>query len=204
MTTFVQPLVLKIVSESRQHISSEDVDVNGTDAILSYGKVVLELGLIFLELCDIVKSPSRICLLCHMKYIMLVLKGHKNKTIIPADLQMEHIVRLTKGHLRSMGSNVTDKSLVKRSSAFFGMEEISNNFDKKTGVVQRAHKQKKLSSFVRMKNKRDLRWIKPFMEMCGRQSESLKKVPKNPIKKLDMADILKWILHHKMLLYYEL
>jgi hypothetical protein len=80
MTTFVQPLVLNIVSESRRHISSEDVDVNGTDAVLSYGKVVLELGLIFLELCDIVKSPSRICLLCHMKYIMLVLKGHKNKS----------------------------------------------------------------------------------------------------------------------------
>ncbi|XP_060563373.1 uncharacterized protein LOC132722819 [Ruditapes philippinarum] len=80
MTTFVQPLVLNIVSESRRHISSEDVDVNRTDAVLSYGKVVLELGLIFLELCDIVKSPSRIRLLCHMKYIMLVLKGHKNKS----------------------------------------------------------------------------------------------------------------------------
>jgi len=106
-----------------------------------------------------------------------------------------------------MGSNVTDKSLVKRSSAFFGMEEISNNFDKKTGVVQRAHKHKKLSSFEDEDEKqiiRDLRQIKPFMEVSGRQSESLKKVPKNPIKKLNTADILKWILHHKMLLHYEL
>jgi hypothetical protein len=78
-----------------------------------------------------------------------------------------------------MGSNVTDKSLVKRSSAFFGMEEISNNFDKKTGVVQRAHKHKKLSSFEDEKQIiRDLRQIKPFMEVCGRQSESLKNVPK--------------------------
>jgi len=103
-----------------------------------------------------------------------------------------------------MGSNVTDKSLVKRSSAFFGMEEISNNFDKKTGVVQRAHKHKKHSFEDEKQIIRDLRKIKPFMEVCGRQSESLKKVPKNPIKKLNTADILKWILHHKMLLHYEL
>lgn len=43
------------------------------------------------------------------------------KTIIPDDLQMEHLVRVTKTHLRSMCSNVTDQSLINRSSPYFGM-----------------------------------------------------------------------------------
>lgn len=54
------------------------------------------------------------------------------KSIIPADLQMEYLVRLTKTHLRAMCSNVTEKSLKKRSSAFFGMNEISGHFDNVT------------------------------------------------------------------------
>lgn len=127
------------------------------------------------------------------------------RTIIPADLQMEYIVKLTKGHLRSMCSNVSDQSLTKRRSAFYGMEEISNNFDKNTKVIQRAQKHKKLSSFEDEKQIiRDLRKIRPFVIVSECRSKSLKKVNKNPVKKLDKSAILNWILHHKMLLFYEL
>jgi hypothetical protein len=85
------------------------------------------------------------------------------------------------------------------------MEEISNNFDKNTKVIQRAQKHKKLSSFEDEKQIiRDLRKIRPFVIVSECRSKSLKKVNKNPVKKLDKSAILNWILHHKMLLFYEL
>ena len=69
-----------------------------------------------------------------------------DKSIIPADLQMEYLVRLTKTHLRAMCSNVTETSLKIRSSAFFGMNEKSEHFDIETSTVKRAQKNKILSS----------------------------------------------------------
>ena len=70
------------------------------------------------------------------------------KSIIPADLQMEYLVRLTKGYLRSMCSNVTEKSLVKRSCSFFRLNKISDHYDQETCTIKRAQRHKRLSSFA--------------------------------------------------------
>ncbi|XP_053388326.1 uncharacterized protein LOC128551481 [Mercenaria mercenaria] len=216
------------------------VENTNTDKINCYGKTVIELGLVYMELCDIVKAPSRDRLLCLMKYILLILKGHNNnskyalellrflsqqlvllsgraanevcyglfvntgKSIIPADMQMEHLVRLTKCRLRTRCSNVTDSSLAKRSSAFFGMDKISKNFDKETSSIKRSQKHKRFS-FIEDEQKiiKELRVVRPFLNIPGRHTETLK-MAKNPITKLNMEALIKWIEHYKLRFYYEL
>lgn len=58
--------------------------------------------------------------------------GLSVNTSIGADLQMEHVVRLVIGHLRSVASNKSEKTLSKRTAAFAGMQHISEEFDNKT------------------------------------------------------------------------
>lgn len=41
-----------------------------------------------------------------------------------------------------MCSNKTEKSLFKRSNAFFGMDQIANNVDNQTHVIRRAQRHK--------------------------------------------------------------
>lgn len=234
------PLVNQFTSTSRNFFNGTYVEDSNPDIIYSYSSVLIELGLIFLELCDIVKSPNRKRLITCLKYLMLFLKGHNSKskyaleilrflcqqyallsekdanaavyglfvntgsTIIPADLQMEYLVRVTKKHLRSMCSNVTDKSLIKRSSAFFGMNEISEVFDKQTSVIKRAQKHKRLSSSEdEHKILSDLKTIKPFTKIPGRQAKSFKKQVQNPITKLSLVDLHKWIQKYQKKYFFE-
>ncbi|XP_053377824.1 uncharacterized protein LOC123550437 [Mercenaria mercenaria] len=149
------PIVCQVTSTSRNVTDGTLVEDASPYIIYNYSNILVELCLVFLELCDIVKNPNRKRFKTSMKYLMIVMKGHDNKskcaleilrllcqqfallseraankavyglfvntgkTIIPVDLQMEHLVKLTKGHLRTMCSNVTDASLVKRSSTFW-------------------------------------------------------------------------------------
>ena len=124
--------------------------------------------------------------------------------LIPADLQMEYIVRLTKGHLRSMCSNKTDESLIKRSSAFYGMDEISHiNLDKENCVVHHALKHRRPSSYEdEMKIIQDLRSVKPFSSNL-RRVIPLKRTLTPPIKKLNKDHILNWISFNKLIYYHE-
>ncbi|XP_053382760.1 uncharacterized protein LOC128549647 [Mercenaria mercenaria] len=211
----VSPIIQKVTKSTRNVLNGTYVQEENPDPVYSYGNIVLELGLIFMNFCNIVKNPNRDWLLNVMKYLMMMLKGHNNrskyalellrllchqfallsertahetlyglfvntrKSIIPADLQMEYLVRLTKGHLRSMCSNVTEQSLVKWSSSFYGMNEISEHFDKETSTVTQAQKHKRLSSFED-ENKiiKNLRKIRPFLETPGLKLNRWKKPPK--------------------------
>lgn len=47
--------------------------------MLKYAHIVLELGLPFMELKDIVSVPDRLRLLSTLKYMMLILKGHNSR-----------------------------------------------------------------------------------------------------------------------------
>ncbi|KAH3738206.1 hypothetical protein DPMN_044834 [Dreissena polymorpha] len=118
---------------------------------------------------------------------------------------MEYLVRLTKGHLRSMCSNVTEKSLVKPSSSFFGLNEISDQFDQETFTIKRAQKHKRLSCFEDEKTIiSSLRAIRPFLVTPGRRVASMKKTPTNPITKLNLEEFIKWNETHNLKMFYEL
>ena len=237
----VSPIICQVTATSRNVIDGNLDEDPSPDTIFNYSNILVELGLVFLELCDIVKNPNRQRLITCMKYLMIIMKSHNNKskyaleilrflcqqfallnersasevvyglfvntgnTIIPADLQMEHLVKLTKGHLRSMCSNVTDSSLVKRSSTFYGMNEISQVFDKETGVTMRAQKHKHISSKedeIRIIS--DLKSIQPFTKVPGRQATGFKKHPKHPLTKLNVLDFIKWIKGYQYKFFYEL
>ncbi|KAH3820870.1 hypothetical protein DPMN_122619 [Dreissena polymorpha] len=240
MISFITPIVNEIMSVSKKVVNGTFVEEANPDMVNNYSKVLVELGLVFLELCDIVKSPNRDRLITCLKYLMLILKGHNSKskyaleilrflcqqyallskkqshaavyvlfvntgkTIIPADLQMEHLVRITKTHIRAMCSNVTDQSLIKRSSAFFGINEISEAFEKESSVIKRAQKHKRISS-VEDENKiiSDLKNVKLFTNFPGRLTESLNKQTKNPISKLSMVDLHKWIQKYLTKFFFE-
>ncbi|KAH3769541.1 hypothetical protein DPMN_170814 [Dreissena polymorpha] len=118
---------------------------------------------------------------------------------------MEHLVRLTKGHLKAMCSNKSESSVRKRSCAFYGMKKICDNFDEQTKVVHRAQKHKVLSSVEDEKAIiKDLRKVRPFQHVCGRQIASMKHCPKNPVKTINTEELHKWISQNQIKFYYEI
>lgn len=85
------------------------------------------------------------------------------------------------------------------------MNELSVVFDKETSVITRAQKHKRISSIEdELKILSDLKSIKPFTKLPGRQAESLKKITKNPISKLCMADFKMWIKQYQQKFFFEL
>lgn len=103
-----------------------------------------------------------------------------------------------------MCSNKTDESLIKRSSAFYGMDEISHNLDKENCVVHHAHKHRRPSSYQdEMKIIQDLRSVKPFSLNLRRVIPSLKRTMTPPIKNLNKDHILDWISFNKLICYHE-
>ncbi|KAH3795409.1 hypothetical protein DPMN_148959 [Dreissena polymorpha] len=90
-----------------------------------------------------------------------------------------------------MCSNATENSLVKRSSSFFGLNEISDHFCQETFTIKRAQRHKRLSSFADEKKIiSSLRAIRPFLVTAGRQVAPMKKTPRNPITKLNLEEFI--------------
>lgn len=56
------------------------VEEPSLDMVHSYGNIIVELGLVFLQLCDFLKSPNRQRLITCSKYLMLILNGYNNKS----------------------------------------------------------------------------------------------------------------------------
>jgi hypothetical protein len=138
-------------------------------------------------------------------YSLFVNTGGKINSNIPADLQMEHLVRVTKNHLKSMCSNVSEASIKKRSSSFHGMNEISQNYDLQSLVLKRSQKHKTPSSHEdELHIILDLRGIRPFQHRCGRHIEALNNMPPNPFTKFNLDELVLWIEKHKLHMYYEL
>jgi len=116
--------------------------------------------------------------------------GGKLDTISPADLEMEHLVRLTKGHLKAMCSNKSE--MRKRSSAFFGMQNICENFDTETNIVHPAQRYKVVSAVDdEMALIQDVRKIRPFCIMCGRKIVFMKRCPSNLVKRISLEELNK-------------
>ena len=130
-------------------------------------------------------------------YGLFVNTGGKINSNIPADLQMEHLVRVTKNHLKYMCSNVSEASMKKRSSSFHGMNEISQNYDLQSLVLRRSQKHKTPSSHQdELHIISDLRGIRPFQHRCGRHIEA--DMLRNPFTKLNLDELVLWMEKHKL------
>lgn len=120
-------------------------------------------------------------------------KGHMD-TNIPADLHMEHHVKVIKGHIKSLHSNKTESALAARSAAIAGMTEIANNYDQSTSVIVRSQAHGKSSSTKdEMSLIERLLRVKPFVHIAGRQLRSYNRPVRSPLKNLDLIHFKGWI-----------
>ncbi|WAR23371.1 hypothetical protein MAR_037040 [Mya arenaria] len=197
----VRPLVERVLRDSRnaldkiKPVSAENHDY-GCDSIHVYGKVVLEIGLVYLQLNDVIKIPDRNRLLRTLKYLLVFLKGHNHRSKYALEILQFLCQQLAKLSEKVANSKA---SMKKRSSSFHGMNEISHKYDTETHVCRRAQKHKTPSSYQdELHLITDLRSVRPFHHVCGRCIRSLKNMPKNPITKLDMDELVLWIEKHKL------
>ena len=117
---------------------------------------------------------------------------------VPADLRMEWLVKNVKTHLKHMFSNKNMAKIAAMSSALYGIQLISENFDETPKVVRRSQKYKKKdvgSDEVSMIA--DLHRLQPFKHSAGRKYEAFKRIPPSPVKWLDVEKFIKWFTGHK-------
>ena len=127
-------------------------------------------------------------------YGLFVNTKSKVDSNIPANLQMEYLVRQCKGHIKSMSSNATEQTIEKRSSAFVGLQRISEVYDESTITIIHAKKHKVPSSLDDEKLiVKDLRNVRPFHMVPGRGLENVQTVSKTPVLKLKMEEFDSWI-----------
>ncbi|OWF37960.1 hypothetical protein KP79_PYT14281 [Mizuhopecten yessoensis] len=149
--------------------------------------------------------------LCHQQASYSLKKGHesfyglfvntrgKKDSHIPADLQMEHIVRKTKTIIKGLGPMNTDKNLMARSKAVTALEQISNNYDNDAGsCVQKRANFKKQRDALSDERKiiDDLRGIRPF-EVHPRRHHITHKHIQAPVDNIDNLQLQSWIDYHK-------
>lgn len=122
-------------------------------------------------------------------------KGYK-----PADLQMEHIVKIQKKHMNQMYSKKTVPNIYHRSSALAGMHDISNVYDIETEVVKRTSGHTTRSSDIdELCIMDDLHELKPFTIISGRKHNHFPAVSKSLLNVLDGAKFAQWFASHKSL-----
>ena len=138
-------------------------------------------------------------------YGLFVNTKGKVDTNIPADLQMEYLVRQCKSHIKSMSSNATEQTIKKRSSAFFGLQCISEVYDHSSSTIIRANKHKVPSSLEDEKLiLKDLRHVRPFHKVPGRELDNIRTMPKSPALKLNIEEFVAWLRSNQIKFFYEL
>lgn len=111
---------------------------------------------------------------------------------------MEHLVRLTKEHIKSVHSNKTEKTLVKRTATFAGMDKIACQFDMTSDCIIRSQRHKIRSAKEDEKSViAGLSRIKPFDFCQGRKMDSYPKSVSSPLKNINIDHIKAWIQNHK-------
>ena len=93
----------------------------------------------------------------------------KPESNVPADLQMEWVVKQNKAHIKHMFSNKSMDNIFSKSSALPGLHNIAANFDDAADVIVRTkrHNPKDIDK-DEMQIMDDLRRVKPFKYQPGR------------------------------------
>lgn len=129
----------------------------------------------------------------------------ENNCIIPADLQMEYVVKKIKRSIRSMFSGQTLENIQRRSESIFPLSVIGNNFDYMTGVIKRYKTHKHIVSIGDEQEVLQLLHAnKPFEQIYGRLHNQFKNIQPSVIRKLNKAKYKKWIKEKIVELAYEI
>lgn len=118
------------------------------------------------------------------------LPGHN----IECDLHMEHLNRLCKTSIKSMGANKTKKAIQRASKAISSTSAIVGNFDEITTVKAPSQKH----STTSISKDRDvilhvLNSNSTFKEIQGRKHKSFPKLNNSIITKVNESDLKVWI-----------
>jgi hypothetical protein len=223
---------------------SELVNEIESDGIMSYGKRVLEIGILFKSLLYLCKSPDynrfismlKLMLLCLyndskiskycleiMRYLthqLVLWSPRKGREVfygsfvnttgsidghIPADLQMEYVVKEQKKSIKHMYAGQTERNIDRRSASISGSTEIAKRYDKMSTVLIRASKHNTLSAVEDEKEiVNDLRTIRPFKYTPGRRHEAFKRIGPSSITGINMDEMQQWIKKKKKIYAAEL
>ena len=121
-------------------------------------------------------------------------------TNVPADLQMEWLVKHNKRHIKHMFSNKSTSNIYTKSSALPGFYAISRNFDNDADVLIRSkrhnHKEVERDELQMMD---DLRKVRPFEYQAGRSylPRLFKRLKVSQTKNLTYKKLKKWFDTHK-------
>lgn len=122
----------------------------------------------------------------------------KSDTNIPADQQMEAVIKKSKRHIRHMCSNKNMDSITAKTAAMPAYRAVASNFEADTKVVIRSKKHKvkdAISDELIMIE--DLHKVRPFRHIPGRHYEGFENITVSPVTKLNVMELLKWIEMHK-------
>ncbi|XP_070532786.1 uncharacterized protein [Ptychodera flava] len=127
-------------------------------------------------------------------YGLFVNTKGKIDSFIPADRQMEYIIKLVKSNIKHMYSNKTESNIKKVTSAIAGISDIAENFDKSSRILVRGKKHSAISAQEdEMAIIEDLRKIRPFQCLAGRYHPSFAHISNTIQDNLDRQHFYEWI-----------
>ncbi|XP_033729813.1 uncharacterized protein LOC117319009 [Pecten maximus] len=149
-------------------------------------------------------NNSKYALECHrflVQHLVLMSERESTKVIhslfvnttgsphshIPADLQMEYLVKDIKKHMKHMFSNKTMSNIATRTRGLSCLKSIAEQYDTQTYVKARAKKHQRGSYFDdELVLVKDLQQLQPFQNQPGRFHSSFPKMHKTMLKYLDI------------------
>ena len=113
---------------------------------------------------------------------------------VPCDLHMEHLNRVCKGAISGLGSNISDKAVVRVGKCLGEMEKITNHFDHENGIPSESGKHARKSEKEDCtKILEQLNKMKVFCPTPGRKHSNFPKFQANPARKLSRTDLKDWM-----------
>ena len=128
-------------------------------------------------------------------------KGRPDSNV-PADLQMEWVVKQNKQHIKHMFSNKSADTILAKSSALPGLHSIADNFDADADVVVRSKRNNpKDIDKDEIQLMDDLRQVRPFVHHPGRayKHKLFANLPTSHAKGISGLELQTWFDRHKKL-----
>lgn len=116
---------------------------------------------------------------------------------IPMDLHMEHLNRTVKTGIEALGSNVTDRAILRVGKTFRAVEAVTNAFDESTSVSQDSGKHGDRSSTGDFKKVlKQLQSSAVFNNVPGRHHRAFPKFNCNVFRSIDYHSFEQWLTRH--------
>ena len=122
----------------------------------------------------------------------------RSESYVPADQQMEWVVRINKRHLKHMYSQRNEDCMQRRSKVIHGVNELSTVYDEETEVTKRSTKHKRdTAEEDEIILLRQLRKIRPFQFTADRAYTGFNKIQPSLMCQFDAHHFTEWFNQKK-------